>query len=262
MNRIEKLKCIIVDDEPIARKIISNFLNQIVFLENVGEYKNAMDALEAIDNNEGIDIIFLDINLPNLNGLSLAKVIKDKVNIIFTTAYKDFAVESYEVNAVDYLVKPFLFERFATAVFKAADRIFDSKLPVDNENTESKVKMKTNDLTNNQENDEGSKIFIKSNGITIPVLLKNIVYCVAMKNYTKIVLENGKQLNSLTSFSKMESDLKVKDQVFLRIHSSFIVSQLHVLGLRSKSVVLSKNELPIGSFYKELLLQKMGIKRV
>ncbi|MEP7265704.1 MAG: response regulator, partial [Bacteroidota bacterium] len=169
MENSQKYKCIIVDDEPIARKIIAGYVSQIGLLENAGECKNAIEALEFISRDSSIQIVFLDINMPNLTGLAMAKIVKKDIKVIFTTAYTEFAVDSYEVSAIDYLVKPFSFERFAIAVFKAIDSIR---------------------LTPNSFNEiipQDKTIYIKSEGMSYPVVLSDIHYCEAMKNYTKVI---------------------------------------------------------------------------
>ena len=202
MDNGKKYRAIIVDDEPIARKIISGYVAQIAFLENAGECKNAIEALDIISRDNSIQIIFLDINMPNLTGLAMAKIVKKDVKIIFTTAYSEYAVASYEVNAIDYLLKPFSFERFAVAVFKAIESI----------------RLTTNSIAEISSPDK--TIYIKSEGMSYPVLLSDIQYCEAMKNYTKVILSNGKILKPLVSFSKMEQELIEMSNDFLRVHRS------------------------------------------
>lgn len=241
----EKYKCIIVDDEPIARKIIRGYINQIVFLENVGEYKNAIEALDIVSKDNSIQILFLDINMPNLSGLSLAKIINSNIQIIFTTAYSEYAVESYEVNAVDYLLKPFLFERFATAVFKAIDRIAKTRITAETPTEETK---------------EEKIIYIKSEGMSYPVVVNDIHYCEAMKNYTKVILSNGNCLKPLIPFSKMEQDLVKISRNFLRIHRSFLISTLYISAIKSNSIVVANHEIPIGLQFRDGFLKSIGMK--
>src|SRR5215213_9183801 len=119
----EKYNCLVVDDEPIARKIIVNYIEQMPLLALGGECINALSAIDHLRTQNNINIIFLDINMPNLSGLQLLKIIQPQQPVIFTTAYAEHAVESYELNAVDYLLKPFSFERFTKAVYKAVDVI-------------------------------------------------------------------------------------------------------------------------------------------
>ncbi|MCE3296878.1 MAG: Two component transcriptional regulator, LytTR family [Crocinitomicaceae bacterium] len=154
MENSQKYRSVIVDDEPIARKIISSYVAQIACLENAGECKNAIEALEMISRDNSIQIIFLDINMPNLTGLAMAKIVKKDIKIIFTTAYSEYAVASYEVNAIDYLLKPFSFERFAIAAFKAIESI----------------RLTTNSLNGILPQDK--TIYIKSEGMSYPVFVK------------------------------------------------------------------------------------------
>lgn len=245
MENIQKTKCLIVDDEPIARKIITNYIDQISFLENAGECKNGLEALDFITKDKEIQLVFLDINMPNLSGLSMAKIIKNNVLIIFTTAYSEFAVESYDVNAIDYLLKPFSFERFTTAVFKAIDKL-----------------EKLNDFANStvpKAIDE-NKIYIKSGGKNFNVLLSDILYCEALKNYTKVFLLNGKCLKTLISFSKIEQDLNCKNDTFIRIHRSFLISKLHISSVKTNQINIGNLEIPIGLQYKESVLKIIGLK--
>src|SRR5688572_25431871 len=118
-SNTEKYSCLIVDDEPIARKIIKNYIAQMPLLEYEAECISALTAIDHLRNHDSTDIVFLDINMPNLSGLQLLKILQPKQPVIFTTAYAEHAVESYDLNAVDYLLKPFSFERFTKAVYKA-----------------------------------------------------------------------------------------------------------------------------------------------
>jgi DNA-binding LytR/AlgR family response regulator len=244
MEKSQKIKCLIVDDEPIARKIIKNYINQILFLENSGECKNGIEALDFLSKDTQIQIVFLDINMPNLNGLTMAKIVKKNVIIIFTTAYSEFAVESYEVNAIDYLLKPFSFERFTIAVFKAIEKINITDVT------------EINDL----KKIETKKIFIKSEGKNHYINSDEILYCEAMKNYTKIVLSDGISLKSLITFSKIEEDLKKINDDFLRIHRSFLISKKSITSVNSNFIFLEKQQIPIGPQYKSMVLKIIGIK--
>src|SRR5215212_1740156 len=154
----KKYSCLIVDDEPIARKIIINYIQQMPLLELAAEHINALSTIDYLRAHNDIDIIFLDINMPNLSGLQLLKIIQPQQPVILTTAYAEYAVESYELNAVDYLLKPFSFERFTKAVYKAVDAIKSSY-------------KETYEIAN-----EKKFVYIKSNGKNYPVLLDDILY--------------------------------------------------------------------------------------
>jgi DNA-binding LytR/AlgR family response regulator len=242
MENSPKYKSIIVDDEPIARKIINGYVSQIQFLENAGECKNAIEALEIISRDSSIQIVFLDINMPNLTGLAMAKIVKKDIKIIFTTAYSEYAVASYEVSAIDYLLKPFSFERFAIAVFKAIDSI----RPATNPSNEILPQDKT--------------IYIKSEGMSYPVLLSDIQYCEAMKNHTKVILSNDQMLKPLVAFSKMEQELLKESDDFLRVHRSFLISKKHITAVKNTTVMVGKSEVPVGLQFRDAFLQSIGKK--
>ena len=242
MENSQKYRSIIVDDEPIARKIIGGYITQIKLLENAGECKNAIEALEMISGDSSIQVLFLDINMPNLTGLAMAKIVKKDIRIIFTTAYSDYAVASYEVNAIDYLVKPFSFERFAIAVFKAIDSI----------------RLATNSL--NEIFPQDKTIYIKSEGMSYPVVLSDIQYCEAMKNYTKVILSTGKVLKPLVAFSKMEQELLKQSDDFLRVHRSFLISRKHITAVKNTSVMVGKSEVPVGLQFRDAFLHSIGKK--
>jgi DNA-binding LytR/AlgR family response regulator len=239
MENSPKYKSIIVDDEPIARKIINGYVSQIQFLENAGECKNAIEALEIISRDSSIQIVFLDINMPNLTGLAMAKIVKKDIKIIFTTAYSEYAVASYEVSAIDYLLKPFSFERFAIAVFKAIDSI----RPATNPSNEILPQDKT--------------IYIKSEGMSYPVLLSDIQYCEAMKNHTKVILSNGQMLKPLVAFSKMEQELLKESDDFLRVHRSFLISKKHITAVKNTTVMVGKSVVPVGLKFRDAFLQSI-----
>ncbi len=207
-----------------------------------GACKNASEAIEQISR-EDIDIVFLDINMPNINGISMVKILSKRPLIIFTTAYSDYAIESYELHAVDYLLKPFLFERFAKAVVKAMERLRNAaSLPPISDSIAPE-----------------STLFIKSNGEIFPVLPSDILYCEAMKNYTKVTLKNGKTYYPLTPLSKFEEELNELTANCLRVHRSFIISKKYVTAIGANYVLLDTLKIPIGSQYKDAFLSKLGM---
>jgi len=238
-------KCLIVDDEPIARKIVQAYIDNLPNLECSIQVKNAIEALEILNNDPGIEIVFLDINMPNLSGMSMVKILSTPPKIIFTTAYSEYAIESYEINAVDYLLKPFSFERFTKAAFKAIDLIEKTKAGLSNE-----IKP-----------DEEQNIFIKSEGKNYPISLNEIIYCEAKKNYTKIVLKNDKTYLPLIPLSKFEEELKAISPNFIRVHRSFIVSSKEIVSVGAHQVFMDKYKIPLGEQYKMEFFEKIGIKK-
>jgi two-component system LytT family response regulator len=235
--------CLVVDDEPIARKIIMTYIEQLPLLQLAAARINALGAIDYLRTATHVHIIFLDINMPNLSGLQLLKIIQPQQPVIFTTAYSDYAVESYELNAVDYLLKPFSFERFTKAVYKAIDVI---KLPYKNSREISREKR--------------PDFFIKSDGKNYPVLLDDILYCEAKKNYTMVVLKDGQKLIPLIPLSKFELLLSEAGGEFIQIHRSFLVAKKHIAAITSNNVTINKFEIPIGVQFKERFLKAIGMK--
>lgn len=239
----DKYNCLVVDDEPIARKIIINYLTEMPSLQLCGECINAMDAIEHLRKHPEPDIIYLDINMPNLSGLQLLKIIQPHQPVIFTTAYSEFAVESYDLNAVDYLLKPFSFERFTKASYKAIAAL-------KNAGKESHQTAK----------DKSPVVFIKSDGKNYPVQLDDILYCEAMKNYTLVKLKDNQKLMPLIPLSKFEMFLKSAGGDFIQIHRSFLISKKHITAVTSSVVNINTYEIPIGVQFRENFFKAIGMK--
>ncbi|PAM93218.1 hypothetical protein B4N84_19785 [Flavobacterium sp. IR1] len=221
------MKCIVIDDERIAREGLNEFIKEFDFLESKGCFSNAHLALEKLKT-ETIDLIFLDIQMPLLNGLEFAEMIKDKPSmIIFTTAYSEFALKGYKVNAVDYLLKPIFFEDFKAAVFKAK---------------------KLYDLMVHQE-DILKPLFFKENGVLVKIPVTQILYIQSMQNYIEIYLDNRKRI-IVHHTLKSILDLLPKEY-FLQIHKSFIVNTKHITHIDGATLYLKETGLPIARNRKE-----------
>jgi DNA-binding LytR/AlgR family response regulator len=238
----DKYKCLVVDDEPIARKIIASYIEQLPFLEVENECISGLGAIDYLKTAGKIDIVFLDINMPNVSGLQLLKILQPKHPVIFTTAYPEYAVESYEFNAVDYLLKPFSFERFAKAVYKAVDVIKNTRAA-------------TIDVPMTR-----SELFIKSDGKNYKVYLDDIVYCEAMKNYTIVVLKDQQKLMPLASLSKFETLLSEAGGDFIQVHRSYLIATKHITAFKSNAVVINGMEIPIGSQFRDNFFRLIGLK--
>lgn len=251
----QKFNCLIVDDEPIARQIVRTYIAQTPGLALAAECKNAFEALDKLRLDNTIDIVFLDINMPNLSGISMVKTMPNLPQIIFTTAYEEYAVESYELNAVDYLLKPFSFERFTKAVFKALDKIDKKDTP-----PQLPRSSQGQNVQISPRNVAETPFFIKSDGKTYPVAPADILFCEAMKNYTKVYLKNGERLIPLVSLSKMETDLEEIGAGLLRVHRSFIVSKQHITVIEGNQIIIGKNKVPIGEQFKESFFKTIGLK--
>lgn len=231
---MKTLKCLIIDDEAPAIRLLESYVKKTPFLQLISSTTNPIEALSIIEK-ESLDLIFCDIQMPTLTGIQLSKIVKDKVQIIFTTAYPQFAIESYELNAVDYLLKPFEFDRFYNAVLKVKSESKDISVP------------KTNDY-----------IFIKTDGKNNfeKVYKNDILYFESLKNYISIHTKS-KQIITYNTLKHFEQELN--DNEFIKIHKSYIISLQHILKTDSHSVYLINNiNLPIGDTYKSNFFKKIN----
>jgi two-component system response regulator LytT len=229
------LKCIAIDDEPLALNLVETFIKQTPFLQLLCTCDNAVEAMTLIREKQP-DLIFLDINMPNLTGMELARLMQQQSmpipKIIFTTAYNHYAIEGYKVNAVDYLLKPFNYEEFLSAVNKVLI-LYKDKL-----NQEQKS------------NAEDEFIFIKVEYQWIKVSLNDVLYIEGLKDYVKIKLvAPQKDLISLISLKALEE--KLPSSKFMRVHRSYIVSLDKINALTKNSILINKQEITIGEQYKE-----------
>lgn len=224
-----KLKAIIIDDEPLARKLLSDFSEKIPFLEILGSFSNGLEALEFLKQHSP-DLIFLDIQMPDITGLELLRVMRDQPQVIFTTAYAEYAVEGFELDATDYLLKPFDFPRFLKAVTKAFE-----KLPGQSQ-SESK------------EAEDTDFLFVKDGRELVKVRLSDIRYIKGQKDYVQFHTSNGK-LMSLMKMRDLEQDLPSKG--FLRIHQSFIVNTSHIEAIANDKVLIADEYLPVSQSYRQ-----------
>lgn len=225
-----KFKCIIVDDEPPATRILKNYVEKVSFLEEIGIFNDSLKALEFINSNK-VDVVFLDIQMPQLTGLQLSKILSKEVKIIFTTAYPDFALEGYELNAVDYLLKPIAFERFYQAVSKLSP---DSKIETTNTNT----------------NTTSEFVFIKTDGKNKfqKLLLSDILYLESLQNYV-CIHTSKQQIITHSSLKNIIESLPEND--FIQIHKSYVVAFKQIESTDNFSVFINSKELPIGATYKD-----------
>jgi len=238
-----KYNCLVVDDEPIARKIIISYIQQTPALRLSGECTNALQAIESLRLAKDTDVVFLDINMPNLSGLELVRILQPEQAVIFTTAYSEYAVESYDLNATDYLLKPFSFERFTKAVYKAIG-----------------VLAKESRSTSAPAIGKSPSIFIKSDGRNYPVCLDDILYCEAMKNYTMVKLKDGQKLLPLVPLSKFQVQLFEAGGEFIQIHRSFLIAKKHIVAISPISVSIDKFEIPIGVQFRDSFFKAIGMK--
>lgn len=226
------MNCLIVDDEPIARKILENYCAHFPELKVVGLAANALEARSILEKQK-VDVLFLDINMPVLDGMSFLRTLKTKPRVILTTAYKEYALEAFELEVVDYLLKPFSLERFMVALDKARPAG-----PV------------------SEEEETGAHIFLRSEGKIYKVAFGDILYGEANGNYTLIVTESL-SLKSPITFTHFESLLPGRG--FDRIHRSFIINREKITHMEGNRVFLGKYEVPLGQNYREGFLKSLGL---
>lgn len=229
------ISCIIVDDENVARDIIASHLSRIENIEVIAQCKNAIEAFNFINNN-AIDLIFLDINMPEISGIAFAKSINKNIKIIFTTAYRDYAVEGFNLQAVDYLLKPISFERMLQAI----NRYFE----VSTQQVETQPQpSETNDF-----------IFVRSDRRMLKITFKDIIYIESLSDYLKIHLKDQSIITRET-ISAIEAKLPQKD--FLRIHRSYIVNLTNIESFTNEEMIVNGKALTISRSYKKDVITKL-----
>jgi DNA-binding LytR/AlgR family response regulator len=234
-----KIQCVIIDDEPIARDVIREYLSKISGFNIVAEFNSPTEALLYLNENQ-VDLIFLDINLPEINGIEFAKSLVNPPSIIFTTAYREYAPEGFEIQAIDYLVKPISFERFLKAInhYLKVTAIPSIKEPAEKE------LIKGDDF-----------IFLKDSGKTHKVQLNEIRYIESDGDYLKFYIKEKKVMvrGSLVSWEK-----NLPEKQFIRIHNSYIVSIKEIKSFTSYSVDLDGIELPISRGYRDKVMKVLN----
>ena len=229
------ISCIIVDDESMARDIIATHLAQIQNIEVIAQCKNAIEAFNFINNN-AVDLIFLDINMPEISGIAFAKSINKNIKIIFTTAYRDYAVEGFDLQAVDYLLKPIPFER----LLKAVNRYFEVNT------VQSDIQLKPTD--------NNDFIFVRSDRRMLKITFSDILYIESLSDYIKIHLKD-QCIVTRETISAIEAKLPQKD--FLRIHRSYIVSLNKIESFTNEEVTVNRKAIPISRSYKKDVLNHL-----
>jgi DNA-binding LytR/AlgR family response regulator len=232
----KSINCIIVDDEPMAREILQRHLQKIDFVTIVKECKNATEAFNIVSSQQ-VDLIFLDINMPEISGLSFAKSINKKIKIIFTTAYREYAIDGFDLQAVDYLLKPISFERLAQAI----DKFESNRIVIRNELT----------IEAEEKNDF---IFVRSDRKMVKIIFDEIKYIESLSDYIKIHL-NDKTIITRETISNIE--VKLPKHQFLRIHRSYIISISKIESFTNEFVEIDKKALPISRSYKTSVLNKL-----
>jgi DNA-binding LytR/AlgR family response regulator len=232
------LKCIIVEDEVLAQDVIRNHLLRLGQIELLGVYRTAPEAQTALQNLD-VDVLFLDIRLPGMSGLHFLRGLADPPLVVLTTAYAEYALESYEFNVIDYLLKPISFERFS----KAVNKILDGRL-YSLSSTPAEAK-------------DEDHIFIKSNSKFFRVDFSEILYVQGMKDYLKLYTPD---FTLVTHHTMNEMEKTLPSRQFLRVHRSYIVAIKHIRAIYGNSIELGKVTIPIGVNYKDTVMDLIGRK--
>jgi DNA-binding LytR/AlgR family response regulator len=230
---MEKYNCIIMEDEPLAAEVLQRYIGEVPFLELEQTCANAMDTMDIL-NKKQVDLIFLDIHLPKLKGFDFIRTLKNPPKIIVTTAYRDYAVQAFELNAIDYLVKPIEFSRFLTAVSKLfpAKSVFHPPAP-------------------GNPGGERTHLFFNVRNKRVKIFLDEILYIESLRELIRITT---KTKSILTKFQLTKVEEMLKDNNFIRVHRSFIVAKEKIDAFSATEVEINNKQIPIGRSYKELVL--------
>lgn len=233
------LRCALVDDEPLALSLLESYVHKTDSLELCGSYSSAVEAMKHLPE-QSVDLLFLDIQMPDLNGLEFSRMVPDNTRIIFTTAFNQYAIDGYRVNALDYLLKPISYSDFLEAVNKAL-QWFELRKKAESSNMES-----TSIPT------DSTHIYVKSDYKIIQIELDKILYIEGLKDYIKIYTEDtSRPILSLTSMKTMEE--KLPSNRFIRVHRSYIVQKQKIKIIDKGRIVFGKEYIPVSDSYKQEL---------
>ena len=236
---IKPVKCIIVDDEPVAREVLENHLSKVDNIQVVASCKNAVEAFQTI-NSQDVDLVFLDINMPEISGLSFARSMSNNLKIIFTTAYRDYAVDGFDLKAVDYLLKPISFERLLQAVNKYLEELPDTPA----------------ERSEKEEAEISDSIFLRADRKMVKVNFSEIIYVESLSDYIRIHMDDQRTLVTRESLSNIEA--RLPRDAFLRTHRSYIVSIAKIDSYTSDTLEMGKYEIPISRSYRDMVMKRLG----
>ena len=238
------MKCVIIDDEPLAVELLEDFVQKVDSLELISTFNNAIDAVSFINQNN-VDLIFLDIQMPHFSGIDFLNTIEKKPLVIFTTAYSDYAVEGFNLGAVDYLVKPIPFHRFLKSVVRAQQIVNP---------TAAVSTIAENTLVPELEQDF---MFVRAEYENVKMNFADILFIEGLKDYVKIYTTDNKYTLTLISLIKLENLLSSKG--FSRIHRSYIINIKHVKSIQKNKVLISDKRIPISESYKNAFFEKINL---
>lgn len=235
-----KITTVIIDDEPLAVDIIKNYCESVDFIDLLATFTNPLEGMKFINNNK-VDLLFLDIEMPLLTGLEIIDTFKARPNIIFTTAYPQFAIEGFEVDAIDYLVKPVPYKRFLKAVNKLDPKTFATPHTPTTAVVQNPYRF----------------LFVKSDYESVKIVIDDIKYIEGLKDYLKIHLADSRYVLTLSNFKNLMEKLPVEN--FIRIHNSYAVNLKYVEAIQRNKIIIDKQRLPISETYKNSFLQKIKL---
>ncbi len=241
-----KIKCLVIDDERLAREYIKNYISKIPQLELLGEFNSPLKATELIKSGE-VDLLFLDIQMPDLTGVDFLRSLTHAPEVIFTTAYQEYALEGYNLSVVDYLLKPFSFDRFFQAVNKVIDKL-ENKVGTDNSSIPIQAQTSFTD----------TYLTIRADRKFYKINFADLKYIEGQKAYVTFHTEK-KKITALTSLKQLEDALPEK--LFIRIHKSYIVSIQEIQSLEGSLIEVFNTKLPVGKIYKENVMKIFGVDR-
>ena len=234
---MKKIACYIIDDEPIARSIIRNYVERTGYLEVIGEFKNAEDAQDAMAESP-VEVLFLDIRMPRLTGTDFLRSLAEPPLVVFTTAYSEYATEGFDLHAVDYLMKPITYERFLQATQKIKERLSFQPTEIPDANT--------------------SFIFIKQDTRLVKLDLDDLLYVEAERDFCSLYLTSGKRQLASMQLRQLESILPATR--FVRIHRSFIVHLSKIKTIKGNLIQIANTEIPIGASFRDHLFRQLKIR--
>lgn len=239
-----KISCIAIDDEPLALELIKDYTGRVPFLKLDGLFENGIEVLDWL-NEKSTDLIFLDIMMPEITGIQFMEALNNRPMVIFTTAYEDYALKGFELDVVDYLLKPITFERFLKAVLKARERLQEKKKDTTTAKTEA-----------NAPEAEVDYIFIRSGGHLKRIDLISILYIEGMSDYLRIHTDK-ERIMTLMNFQTMLSLLPYN--YFLRVHRSYIINLKRINSIESNAVVIGGKHIPVSRNFKEELFKRINL---
>ncbi|WP_108805639.1 LytTR family DNA-binding domain-containing protein [Aquimarina sp. Aq107] len=234
------LKCIVIDDEPLARECITNYINEVDFLELQGTCSNPLE-ITKIKNTHEVELLFLDIQMPRMNGIEFLKSMKSKPLVIITTAFPNYALEGFDLDVMDYLLKPITFTRF----FKAVCKVKEQYILLQN-NT---------NINSNKENKTANYVFIKCDSSYKKIYFDDILFIKAMQNYVAFHTSDGKKHLSLIPLKEVAKQLN--SEMFMQVHKSFIIHIHKIEAIETEGISIKSHHIPLGRNYKEAIMKKI-----